>query len=168
MPSSKEDLSIVFEALYRTFSKLYQLKYGVPKDDIAGILTDFTSLGESELLQVNTWWTPTEDWPVDRMLEVGSQQIALAIYQLHFSENMLVTSTIEQRGVDPQLNKTIFVYGYKDKDGIVHVTQEKPMIDEFGKQIIVNGTPQYDSVQVEYTQEDLRVLADELGESDEE
>lgn len=100
------------------------------------------------------------------MLEVGSQQIALAIYQLHFSENMLVTSTIEQRGVDPQLNKTIFVYGYKDKDGIVHVTQEKPMIDEFGKQIIVNGTPQYDSVQVEYTQEDLRVLADELGESD--
>ncbi len=165
IPLSEDERLVRFDSLLSILSKLYQKKYEVPEPDISTILTDFHASGNSEPLQINTWWTPTENWPVDRMLEVGSLQIALAIHYLNLPENMMVTSTIEQKGVDPRFNKTVFVMGYIDDAGSILVIQEKPQLDDFGQQIVIDGKPQYESVEVRCDQSYLQELMNGLTES---
>ena len=163
IPKKRKERLLLFTQLHELLSKLYQVRYKVPENDISSIASEFEAFGITEKLQINTWWTPTENWPVERMLEVGSLQIALAIHLLKLPPSEVVSSTIEQKGVDPRLNKTIFVVGYRDDHGNICVQQESPVMAADSQQVIEDNKPKYETVLVEYKPEEIKELLQQLG-----
>ncbi len=163
IPQKREERLGLLGQLHELLSQLYKVRYKVPENDISSIASEFEAFGIAEKLQINTWWTPTENWPVVRMLEVGSLQIALAIHFLNFPSSEVVSSTIEQKGVDPRLNKTIFVVGYRDDQGNICVQQESPVMAADGQQVIEDNKPKYETISVEYKPEEIKELLQQLG-----
>ncbi len=162
LPDIESEQFTINDRLLHLMSLLYQAEYQVDAEDIALLGRSHQAFGSSEPIQINTWWTATEDWTIDNMLEVGSWQIAIAIHDLNLPEDTLVTSTIEQKGIEPRLNKTIFVMGQRNPQGQIDITQEIPVLDDHGRQQYSQGKPRYELVEQTISPSEIQQFVDSL------
>jgi hypothetical protein len=148
---------------YQQFSDLLYLvaalfvNNGAPASDVSLIQKDILSFGSTEPVQINCWWTPAETWETDAMLDMSAWATAITIDSLNLPTGMCASSTLEQKGVDPKYNKTVFVIGQRISQKEILITQDVPVCDDQGKLI------RHLSVDKVISQEDLNSLTTSLG-----
>jgi len=156
LPAEDNIRDQMFGKFLYLIAALYVSK-GVPETDLSLIQKDIKTFGPTEPIQINSWWTTAETWNVDDMLDMASWQTALTIDAFNLQERALVSSTLEQKGVDPQHNKTIFVMGQRTSPSVIEITQDAPICDKNGNLL------RHESVVKVINQEKLESLKSTLG-----